>query len=139
MFITEQTELVRVVPAVVHVVADIVEVNTGSVGTLELIEHAGLGSGSTDGHVVLIQSVVAVLEAVTHLVVVNTLPVTALELIHFITGEVIAELRSLVTVVTTVVNIITEIVGPNTQMVVALVSVGWTIFAVILWLTVHLI
>ena len=47
-------DLVRVVPTVVHVVTHVVEVNTGTVGAFELIEHAWLRFGSTDGHVVLV-------------------------------------------------------------------------------------
>ena len=81
-----------------------------------------------------------ILQTVTNLVVVDTLSVTALELVHFGTGEVIAELRRLVTVVTAVVNVITKIVGADTEMVGTLMLVCRTILAPgISWLTVHLI
>ena len=119
-------------------VADIVEVDTLVVGTLELIEHADSGLGCTDGHVVLIQPVLTVLQSVTNLVTVDTFPVTALELVGS-ARPVAAELRGLVTVITAVVNIITQVVRSDTQMVVAFKLVRWTIFPVVFWLAVNLI
>ena len=81
-----------------------------------------------------------ILQTVTNLVVVDTLSVTALELVHFLTGEVVAELGGLVTVVTAVVNIVTEIVGPDTEVVGTLVLVGRAVLpSRVAGLAVHLV
>jgi hypothetical protein len=70
--------------------------HTPEVGTLELIEHAGLGLGCTESHVVLITGILTVLHPVTDLVVGNALPVAAGELVLLVAGEVLTDGRCLI-------------------------------------------
>jgi len=81
------------------VIAKITHFETGHapvVGTLELVEHAGLGLGRTESHVVLITGILTVLHPVTDLIVGNALPVSTGELVLLVTGEVLTDGRCLI-------------------------------------------
>merc|ERR1712012_289682 len=108
-------------------ITDRVEVDTRLVGALELIEHAGPGSGSADGHVILVPGVAAVGNAVTHLVAVDTFSISALESrsrgTNLVTAVIIAQLRLLVAAISTIIHLIAEIIETHTEMIVTLMLV----------------
>jgi len=114
-------------------------VDTGLVGTLELVEHAGPWSGSADCHIVLVAGITAVGNSIAHLIVLDTFAVPALELVDFVTAEVSTLSRGFITAIPTIVHLITKIIMSDTQMVVTLKLVGGTVGAIEPGLTVEFV
>merc|ERR1719193_714119 len=127
---TAATDQMRKVATVIPEITNRRKGNTFPVGTFEFVKHTSFWSGCTNCHIVFVAGVFAVGDLVAHLVLGNTLPVTTLELLHFVAGEVFAQLCGLISAVTTIINFITEVAVSNTQMVFALEFVVWAIFAI---------
>jgi len=78
------------------VITKITHLETGytfQVCTLELVEHAWLGLGGTECHVVLITGIITILDPITYLIMGNAFPIATGELVLLVTGEVLTNGR----------------------------------------------